>query len=644
MIIYEATKTEFISDITNELLIERLYQSYQEKIGRTSKSEITSWENSLQRMSNVMQDDEIPQDASVAIEFKIPNTSKRVDFLVAGNNGNQDHIVIVELKQWSEVEKIESKDAVVSTFLGGGIRTVTHPSYQAWSYAALIKDFNENVQEQEIELKPCAYLHNYRKRENDPLTDIHYEEHLTKAPAFTKGEIQKLRDFIKRYIRKGDQNKLIYQIEYGRIRPSKSLQDSLSSMLKGNEEFIMIDEQKVFYEEAYHLAIEGVKTTTKQVMVIEGGPGTGKSVMAIHLLVNLINQGLMTLYVSKNSAPREVYASKLKGTIRKTEIDNLFKGSGSFINSGLNEFDIIVVDEAHRLNEKSGFYGNQGENQIKELIKASKFTIFFIDERQRVTLKDIGSIDLIKKYADEFDAELITGQLSSQFRCDGSDAYIAWLEDVLQIRETANTHDYGVDYDFRVFDDPHDMLHEIEELNKINNKSRMLAGYCWEWPTKERTNTNYKDISIPEHNFEISWNLTDSIWAIDQDSVSEAGCIHTAQGLEFDYVGVIIGPDLFYQNGKVNTDYNKRAKSDQSLKGIKKMAKEDPEKANAIADEIIRNTYRTLMTRGQKGCFIFCTDPELNEYFKSRLEKTIKYNDFSPSRMDKVAEDQELYE
>ena len=188
------------------------------------------------------------------------------------------------------------------------------------------------------------------------------------------------------------------------------------------------------------------------------------------------------------------------------------------------------------------------------------------------------------------------------------------------------------------------MLHEIEELNKINNKSRMLAGYCWEWPTKERTNTNYKDISIPEHNFEISWNLTDSIWAIDQDSVSEAGCIHTAQGLEFDYVGVIIGPDLFYQNGKVNTDYNKRAKSDQSLKGIKKMAKEDPEKANAIADEIIRNTYRTLMTRGQKGCFIFCTDPELNEYFKSRLEKTIKYNDFSPSRMDKVAEDQELYE
>lgn len=643
MIIYEATKTEFISDVTNELLVERLYTSYQEKIGRTSKQEIISWENSLQRMSNVMQDQEIPNDSSVAIEFKIPNTSKRVDFIVAGNDGAQDHVVIVELKQWSEVEKIESKDAVVKTFVGRRLQPQTHPSYQAWSYAALIKDFNQNVQEQQIQLKPCAYLHNYRKTENDPLTDDHYKEHLMKAPVFTKGEIQKLRDFIKKYVKKGDHNKLIYQIEHGRIRPSKSLQDSLTSMLKGNEEFIMIDEQKVFYEEAFHLALQCVKNNKKQVMVIEGGPGTGKSVMAINLLVNLINKGLMVLYVSKNSAPRDVYASKLKGTIRKTEIDNLFKGSGSFTESKLNEFDVIIVDEAHRLNEKSGFYGNMGENQVKELIKASKFTLFFIDEDQRVTLKDIGSVDLIKRYAEELDAEIITGKLVSQFRCDGSDAYIAWLDDVLQIRETANNNDYGVDYDFRVFDNPHDMLNEIKMLNSINNKSRLLAGYCWEWPTAQRANTKHKDIIISEHNFEISWNLSDSIWAIDQDSVSEAGCIHTSQGLEFDYVGVIIGPDIRYENNEVITDFTKRAKTDQSLKGIKTMAKQDPEQAQIIADKIIRNTYRTLMTRGQKGCFIFCTDSELKNYFNQRLQKTRIYNDLSPERLSKVAEDVSRY-
>lgn len=643
MIIYEANKSEFISDVTNEYLVERLYNSYQKKIGRTSKNEILSWENSLQRMSNVMQDEDIPNDAAVAIEFKIPNTSKRVDFIVAGNDGKRDHVVIVELKQWSEVEKV-NKDAVVKTYVGHAKREVTHPSYQAWSYAALIMDFNENVQNKNILLKPCAYLHNYRKSDNDSLLDDHYKEHIEKAPVFVKGEIQQLRNFIKKYVRIGDQNKLIYQIEHGRIRPSKSLQDSLVTMLKGNDEFIMIDEQKVFYEQAFNQALECVRNNKKQVMIIEGGPGTGKSVLAINLLVNLINEDLMTMYVSKNSAPREVYSSKLKGTVRKTEIDNLFKGSGSFTESTLNEIDVIIVDEAHRLNEKSGFYGNQGENQIKELIRASNYTIFFIDENQRVTLKDIGSIDLIRHYAEEFDAEVLSGELVSQFRCDGSDAYISWLDDVLQIRQTANSHYYGVDYDFRIYNNPHEMLNEIEKLNKINNKSRMLAGYCWEWPTKERNNTNHKDIIISEHNFEISWNLSDSIWAIDQSSVSEAGCIHTAQGLDFDYVGVIIGPDLRYEDGEVITDYSKRAKTDQSLRGIKKMAKEDPQKAQQMADQIIRNTYRTLMTRGQKGCFIHCTDPWLNSYFQDRLQKSKKYSDLSPVGGVKVAEGNEVYE
>lgn len=643
VIIYEATKSDFISDVTNELLVERLYESYQQKIGRTSKSEIHSWENSLQRMCNVMQDEDIPNDSSVAIEFKIPNTSKRVDFLVAGHDGYQDHVVIVELKQWSEAEKVTTKDALVSTFLGGGLRTVTHPSYQAWSYAALINDFNQNVQDQDIVLNPCAYLHNYRKMENDPLMDTHYADHLEKAPLFAKGEIQKLRDFIKKYVCFGDRNQLIYQIEHGKIRPSKSLQDSLAGMLKGNQEFVLIDEQKVFYEEAYHIALESIKTNQKRVMIIEGGPGTGKSVIAVNLLVSLTNQELTALYVSKNSAPRSVYASKLKGTMKKTQIDNLFKGSGSFTESEKNEFDVLIIDEAHRLNEKSGLFSNLGENQIKEAIHSSKFTIFFIDENQKVTLKDIGSIDLIKKFAEELDAELIQGKLVSQFRCDGSDAYIAWLDDVLQIRETANANDRGLDYDFKVFDDPNAMLKEIEELNKINNKSRILAGYCWEWPKNGRNNTQHKDIQIPEHNFNISWNLSDSIWAIEQDSVSEAGCIHTSQGLEFDYVGIIIGPDLAFRDGQVITDYTKRAKTDQSLKGIKTLAKKDPEHAQALADKIIRNTYRTLMTRGQKGCFVFCTDPELNNYFKERLNTSGAYEDLSPNKGDKVAEDQRSY-
>lgn len=624
MIIYESTKEQFVGDVVNELLIDRLYNSYQKKIGRTSKAEIRSWENSLQKMSNVMQDDEIPNDASVAIEFNIPNTSKRVDFLIAGNDGNQDHVVIVELKQWEEVEKVTTRDAIVRTYLGKANRETTHPSYQAWSYAALIEDFNENVQEKEIQLKPCAYLHNYRKTEDDPLTHVHYQDHLEKAPVFTKGEIQKLRAFIKKFIRKGDQNHLIYQIENGRIRPSKSLQDALNNMLKGNEEFIMIDEQKVFFEEAFHQAIEAVKTDKKQVMIVEGGPGTGKSVLAINLLVKLIDQGLVTMYVTKNSAPRNIYSTKLKGDFKKSHIDNLFKGSGSFTEVEENEFDVLIVDEAHRLNEKSGMFRNKGENQIKELVKGSKFTIFFIDENQKVTLSDIGSVDMIKYYAKQYNADIISCGLTSQFRCDGSDGYIAWLDDVLQIRNTANMNDLGMDYDIRLYDDPSEMLAEIEKLNERNNKSRIMAGYCWEWPKNNRQDVNHHDITIPEHDFGISWNI-ENTWAIENSSVREAGCIHTAQGLEFDYVGVIIGDDMRFENGQIITDFTKRAKTDQSLRGIKGIAKEDPEKAHALADPIIRNTYRTLMTRGQKGCFVFCTDSALQAYLEERLEKVMLY-------------------
>ncbi|MFD2209501.1 DNA/RNA helicase domain-containing protein [Virgibacillus halophilus] len=627
MIVYEASKQEFLKHVDHDQIVAHILKEFNLKLGRTSESEIRSWDNSMLHMYRVLNDPSIPDDAGVAIEYRIPNTSKRVDFLISGHDGDQDSVIIVELKQWSEVKKVEGKEAIVKTFLNRGICEVAHPSYQAWSYAALIEDYNENVQEQLIQLKPCAYLHNYRKAEKDPLTDNYYDYYLDLAPVYTKGDVEKLRTFIKKYIKYGDSKDIIYQIDQGRIRPSKSLQDSLASMLKGNQEFVMIDEQKVIYETALELAKRAIETGIKQVMIIEGGPGTGKSVLAINLLVALTNHSLTCQYVTKNSAPRNVYSTKLKGDFRKTRIDNLFKGSGSYTESDLNELDVLIVDEAHRLNKKSGMFQNLGENQIKEVIHASNMSIFFIDENQRVTLKDIGSVEMIRNFAEEYGSEITPGELASQFRCDGSDGYIAWLDDVLQIRETANANDMGLDYDFQVFSNPHEMKQQIELKNEKSNKSRIVAGYCWEWPKKNRTKSGYHDIKIEEHNFGMSWNLDNtSTWAIDNESIHEAGCIHTCQGLEFDYVGVIIGDDLRYENGKVITDYSKRAKSDQSLKGIKKMMKENPVEAQEIADSIIRNTYRTLMTRGQKGCYIYCTDKGMGEYFRNRLKREELYS------------------
>jgi hypothetical protein len=247
----------------------------------------------------------------------------------------------------------------------------------------------------------------------------------------------------------------------------------------------MIDEQKVVYETALQLAKEVERTKTKHVLIVEGGPGTGKSVLAINLLVELTNRNLVCQYVTKNAAPRNVYAHKLRQDFRKGHIDNLFTGSGSFINTLENEFDALIVDEAHRLNEKSGMFQNLGEHQIKEIIKASKLAIFFIDERQRVTIKDIGSTKLIEQYTKEFGAVIIKTKLESQFRCNGSDGYLAWIDDVLQIRKTANANYFDMNYDFRIYSDPNKLRQEIERLNKCRNKSRIVAGYCWDWKKRK---------------------------------------------------------------------------------------------------------------------------------------------------------------
>ena len=622
MLVYEGIKSGFINDVDLGIIADKIRYKYIEVVKkRPSAPEFNSWKNSMQYMRGVLSDIDIPNNTGIAIEYNIPPTGCRIDFMMSGYNKNKSNVVIVELKQWDKATEVKEMDGIykVNTYTGGGLRDVNHPSYQAMTYANLIKDYNEVVQLKNINVVPCAYLHNYYFEDDDTLLSNNYKEYTDKAPLFGHNDVLKLRNFIKKYIEDGDDGNILYEIDHGRIRPSKMLQDSLRNMLKGNKEFYMIDNQKIVYEYALRNAIDTVAANCKNVMIVRGGPGTGKSVLAINLLVELNNRNMTCFYVTKNAAPRSVYSSKLRGDYTQTYINHLFQGSGSFIDEERNKLDCLVVDEAHRLNAKSGMFQNKGENQIKEIINAAKFSIFFIDENQKVTLKDIGSEDLIKKFAKEQGAGIYTFDLDSQFRCNGSDGYIAWLDRVLDIKETANFDIDGFDYDFRVLDDPNEVRRLIEEKNRINNKSRIVAGYCWNWISDGKNNSEIHDIEIPKYNFGMSWNLGNSnTWAIDSDSVNEVGCIHTCQGLEFDYVGVIIGDDLRYENDHIVTDYTKRASTDSSLKGINKIAREcGQETANKIADNIIKNTYRTLMTRGMKGCYVYCTDNKLTEYLKN---------------------------
>jgi uncharacterized protein len=629
MIVYKASKQQFLSDVYEDDIEDIIAKKVQDELHKkVANSEYRSWSNSLPQVEQLLRDEDIPEDAGIAIEYNIPQTQNRVDFIICGQDENlQDHVILIELKQWSKAT-LTNKDGMVNTRFSHGYTDTQHPSYQAWSYSMLLNSFNVAVYEGDIQLSPCAYLHNYK--DDGVISSPFYKTYMDRAPLFCKEDKRELRAFIKKYIKHGDKNDIIFNIENGQIRPSKALADSMVSLLKGNEEFVLIDSQKEIFEEAKHLA-KKAQAGNKQVLIVEGGPGTGKSVVAINLLVSLTNLGLVSQYVTRNSAPRTVYEAKLTKSMKKSVFSNMFKGSGAFHDTKSDCFDALIVDEAHRLNHKSGMFGHLGESQTKEIINSSLFSIFFIDENQRVTLKDVGSKEEIEKWANHFNAEISYGELESQFRCSGSDGYLSWIDNSLQIRQTANPVLGKDEYDFKVYDNPNDLKDRIYELNKERNSARIVAGYCWKWVTKTTSKAwrrlsaeeqrDLYDIVIPEYDFKMKWNLDKDgmLYLINPESVSEVGCIHTCQGLELDYVGVIIGDDFVVRNGVAEINPSAHPGMDKALHTWRAVIAEDPVNGKQKVDTIIKNTYRTLMSRGMKGCYIYCTDKETSEYFKGLI-------------------------
>ena len=616
MLAYLATKDQFLLDAPT--IEDKVKDEVKRKLGHNvGDSEYASWRNSLgNAMYHAMNTAEIPGDAGVAVEYRVNGRAFRIDFMLSGKNAaGKESLVIIELKQWTDIGFSDLAEHV-RTHLGGGLRDTPHPSYQAWSYLSHLKMYNEYIYDTNVSVNACAYLHNCEDAE--VVRASRYEEKLREVPVFIKGQSPELRSMISTNIKEGTGTALLERIDAAVIRPSQQLADAVGSMLQGHEEFVLLDEQKTVLENIVNTTNESL-TGQKRVIVINGGPGTGKSVISINALARLTGQRLNARYVTPNAAPRAVFESKVKKIFGKADIRSLFSGSGSFTETSAESFDTLIVDEAHRLKMKSGMFRNLGENQVKEIIKSSHTSVFFIDEAQKVTWADVGEISMIEEQAALAGAKVERLELTSQFRCGGSDDYIAWLDEVLGVHAKTANYFSRDKFDFQIFDSPVELHKTIKEKNKINNKSRVVAGYCWDWISKK--NPNLSDITIDEFGYKATWNLTSdgSEWIISPKSVDEVGCIHTCQGLEVEYVGVIIGKDLLVVDGVLETDPSARAKTDKSLAGFKKEFKEDPISAQIKADEIIRNTYRTLMSRGMKGCYVYFVDPETAEHFKRLL-------------------------
>jgi DUF2075 family protein len=611
---YVASKAQFLEDAPTieDLVAQAVHENLGIKVGQ---NEYQSWRNSLgNAMSHVMRDPGIPDDAMVAVEYRLNGRGFRIDFLVAGRNEQgTDSLVIVELKQWTDVKLSVLKDHVF-TFVGGRERDVPHPSYQANSYASHLQQFNEYVYENNVEVASCAYLHNCVS--GSVVHDQRFTDELVRSPVFVKGDLAGVQEMIRDRVCEGTNPNLLQKIDNSPVRPSKQLAEAAGSMLEGNEEFVLLDDQKTVLEMIVATATKA-QIEAKQVLIIKGGPGTGKSVIAINALARITSLRMNSRYITPNSAPREVFKEKLKG-LKGINAKDLLSGSASYTDSEVDQYDVLIVDEAHRLKERHQ-YSKSGTNQIRDIMNSARFTVFFIDEAQKVTWLDIGEIDSIRDYAASIGAEVQEAELVSQFRCSGSDDYMVWLDNTLGISQNDESYFLTNRFDFQIVDSPTQLRDMIQTKNAESDKSRIVAGYCWDWVSK--LSPQKSDLIFPEYNFQATWNLFShgQGWLIQPDSHKQVGCIHTCQGLELDYVGVIIGPDLIVRDGELVTVPSARAKTDTSLNGYKKELKVNPARAAKKADEIIRNTYRTLMSRGMKGCYVWFADEETAAYFREKL-------------------------
>ena len=612
MIVYRKTFQEFHEDILSNRIEDEVVSCLPINVG---ESERRSFRNSLPAVHTALLNCDIPDGVEVALEYRIPLTNRRIDFIIAGSDEQgKDHLVICELKQWDQVRHTDMPDIVLV-----GNEQKVHPSWQAYSYGTTLSNFNEFVETSGIDVETCAFLHNYKRAYIDELLHPVYIEGITRSQPFISDHYREFAEFIHKNICKPSKQNVLFEIERGRIKPSKMLADCLGDLLNGNTEYQLIDEQRIVYSNLFKEIQASFKNLgQKQVFIVRGGAGTGKSVIAMQLMANLIkDKGKTAFYVAKSSYVKEAYFRKLtRGVPQHGYLRTLFKGSGAFIDSALNEYDVLIVDEAHRLTERtkqSWFF--KGENQIREIIHACRTSVFFIDETQNIDIKDFGTIENIKKAAEIEGANVHCDEkyvLQSQFRCKGSDEYVAWLEAFLYNRPFEPSGEV-VDYDIRVYDDLCEMRDAIVEKNSQSScPSRMLSGDVFKWLSRD--DPEALDIVIGD--FKAQWNRSES-FATNPKSIDEVGCIHTSQGMEFEYVGLIVGDDLLYRDGKIVTDYTKHPEKAGEFRRPhqKKVLPEDYE----TVDRIIRNTYKVLFTRGMKGCFLYVMDKNLKNYLTDSL-------------------------
>lgn len=619
MKLYENVVKEFKEDVVQNRIADKISNQYQEYYKRrANNSEVRSWVNSLNFVKNVLEYAPIGEN-KIIVEYELPYSEKRIDVLLFGKDeeGN-DNIVIIELKQWSNesVDDSENDGNIVVDF-GRFKQERPHPSLQVEGYYWYLKDFLTVFDEKpKIYLSACVYCHNYNKGENEVLYLPKFKKNIEQYPVFSKQEMMDLGKYLRIKLSSDPGLEVFGRFNLSILRPSKKLMDHTSEMINKQQIFNLIDEQRTSYNAIMTKAKQVSKSKEKSIIIVKGGPGTGKSVIALEVMGELLRKGVNVVHATGSSA--------FTNTLRKIlgiRAAKQFKFFNSFIDPlkyKENGIDVLICDEAHRIRKTSeSRYTKQhlrtGEPQINELLRTAKLTIFFIDEQQVVRPTEMGSINLIKEAAEKFKAKIYEmPELKTQFRCGGSGNYLEKVEKILRIYEKGPDIelDEETKMEFKIVNSPEELKMIIDEKNKEKkNSARLTAGFCWPWSKPNRDGSLVNDVKIGD--FEMPWENKNEFWrwATEDSGMEQVGTVYTSQGFEFDYIGVIFGNDLMWNKETKNWEAKPKNSYDNMAKS-----------GNVEFAKHLKNVYRVLLTRAHKGVYVYCLDKDTEEYLRSEAK------------------------
>ena len=608
-------ETQLVSGSAVEQLMSRLLAT----TGRhASEGEVRSWKASLPVLVNDLVSAGL-SNVEVMVEFQLPLTSKRVDAVLAGTDPKtgRDSYVLVELKQWHEAALFENSPSLVHLDAYGN-RPVLHPIEQAAGYAEYLVDYFPALTSGDAKVVSCAYLHNATRMTVSDLFD--YRDR-PESVLFTGDARSDFHNFLIQHLdatRPGVE--AADRLMSMRSAPSRQLLAVAAEEIQHREQFVLLGEQKAAYELVMHEVAQARRSDHKTVVIITGGPGSGKSVIALSLMGELARQGHTVLHATgSRSFTQTLRTVAGKGS---TRVKSMFKYFNSFMEAEPNSLDVLILDEAHRIRETSvNRYTKKHlrteRPQIDELMAAARVPVFLLDQYQVVRPGELGTVEEIRDYAADRGFQVREVSLDDQFRCGGSEGFITWVQRLLGLAPGGPVN-WEPDGSFEVgmVNSPEEMQSRLEDEIAQGFGARMTAGYCWPWSDPDPHGNLVSDVHIGD--WSRPWNVKadravggappSALWATDPAGFGQVGCVYTAQGFEYDWNGVIFGPDLVWRTDHWETV--RSANKDPDFRNTKKVSNEE-------FHRLVLNVYKVLLTRGMIGTLIYSVDPETQRFLSS---------------------------